>query len=127
MVTSEERMRVLRMVEEGQITPDEAARLLEALGRRERAKKPAQVAKRLQGRWLRVRVYDNASGKAKVNVNLPLRLVDVVLTIAERFLPEVQFEGVAEALGEALDEGLMGKIVDVIDEEDGERVEIFIE
>ena len=126
MVTSEERMRILRMVEEGKITPDEAARLLEALGRREKTKPKAEAAKRLQGSWLRVRVYD-AEGKSKVNVNLPLRLVDVGLTIAERFLPEFQFEGVAEALSEALGEGMVGKIVDVVDEEDGERVEIFIE
>lgn len=126
MVTSEERLRILRMVEEGKITPEEAARLLEALRTRSKPKSSPQVAKRLQGRWLRVRVYD-ADGKAKVNVNLPLRLVDVGLTIAERFLPDFQFEGVAEALSEALGEGMVGKIVDVVDEEDGERVEIFIE
>lgn len=126
MVTSEERMRILRMVEEGKISPDEAARLLEALGRRDRAKKSPKVAQRLQGRWLRVRVYDR-NGAAKVNVNLPLRLVDVGLSVAERFLPGTQFDGVAQALSEALQEGLEGKIVDVVDEEDGERVEIFIE
>jgi len=125
MVTREERMRILRMVEEGKITPEEGARLLEALGSGKKTKGP-EVAKRLQGRWLRVRVYD-ADGKSKVNVNLPLRLVDVGLTIAERFLPDVQFDGVAEALSEALSEGLTGKIVDVVDEEDGERVEVFIE
>ena len=126
MVTSEERMRILRMVEEGKIAPEEAARLLEALGRGEKRKKTSKVAQRLQGRWLRVRVYD-ADGKSKVNVNLPLRLVDVGLTIAGRFLPEFQFDDVAEALSEALGEGLTGKIVDVVDEEDGEHVEIFIE
>lgn len=126
MVTSEERMRILRMVEEGKLTPDEAARLLQALGRRDQAKSSPKVAQRLQGRWLRVRVYDR-DGAAKVNVNLPLRLVDVGLSIAERFLPDVQFEGVTQALSEALNEGMVGKIVDVVDEEDGERVEVFIE
>jgi len=125
MVTHEERMRILRMVEEGKISPEEGARLLEALGSGKKTKRP-EVAKRLQGRRLRVRVSD-ANGKSKVNVNLPLRLVDVGLTIAERFLPEVQFEGVAEALSEALSEGLTGKIADVVDEEDGEHVEVFIE
>ena len=126
MATNEERMRILRMVEEGKISPEEAARLLEALGQAKKSKKHPKVAQRLQGRWLRVRVYDTR-GKSKVNVNLPLRLVDVGLTIAGRFLPDFQFDGVAEALSEALEEGLMGKIVDVVDEEDGEHLEIFIE
>ncbi len=125
MVTSEERMRILRMVEEGKISPEEAARLLEALGRKKSKKNP-KIAQRLQGRWLRVRVYD-ADGKSKVNLNVPLRLVDVGLSIAGRFLPDFQFDGVTEALSEALDAGMMGKIVDVVDEEDGEHVEIFIE
>jgi len=51
----------------------------------------------------------------------------VGLSVAERFLPGTQFDGVAQALSEALQVGLEGKIVDVVDEEDGERVEIFIE
>jgi hypothetical protein len=32
-----------------------------------------------------------------------------------------------EELIEALDQGVTGKIVDIVDEEDGQRVEIFIE
>ncbi len=126
MATQEERLRILRMVAEGKLLPEEAAQLLAALGEGSPAPQAATSEAGLSGRWLRVRVYD-LNGKAKVNVNLPLRLVDVGLNIAERFLPDAQFEGVSAALRDALAEGLSGKIADVVDEEDGERVEIFIE
>ncbi len=124
MVTSEERMRILRMVEEGKLSPEEATRLLSALQQRPAAK--GGKTREASGRWLRVRVYDR-SGKAKLNVNLPLRLVDVGLGMAERLLPEEEMASVFNLLREALAEGMTGKIVDVVDEEEGERVEVFIE
>jgi len=40
MASSEERMMILRMVEEGKITPEEGARLLAAMGEREAAAEP---------------------------------------------------------------------------------------
>ena len=43
-----------------------------------------------------------------------------------RFIPE--FEGLdLEELGDALRQGLTGKIVDVVDEEDRQHVEVYIE
>ena len=68
-----------------------------------------------------------ASGKTKVNVNVPMKLVDAGLNIAAQFAPEVQDAQMMEAVKEALSEDVRGKIVDVIDEEDQEHVEIFIE
>jgi hypothetical protein len=68
-----------------------------------------------------------ASGKTKVNVNVPMKLVDAGLNIAAQFTPEMQDGQMMEAVKEALAENVSGKIVDVIDEEDQEHVEIFIE
>ena len=48
------------------------------------------------------------------------------LQIGAQFAPEVANIN-SEELIEALQSGVDGKIVDVIDEEDGEHVEIFIE
>ena len=74
-------------------------------------------------RWLRVRVTEAATGKTKVTVNLPLGLVDAGLNIASQYAPGINLEELAEAINA----GAQGKIIDVLDEEDGEHVEIYID
>lgn len=126
MVTSEERMKILNMINEGKITAEEGSKLLSALTRR--SEKPKKASKSgLSNRWLRVRVTDMSTGKAKVNVNVPMKLVDAGLNIAAQFTPEMKSGQMMDAVKEALAENIRGKIVDVIDEEDQEHVEIFIE
>lgn len=124
MATSEERVKILRMIEEGKITAEEGAKLLSAL--QESRKSPRKPSLRGPGggaRWLRVRVTDMVTGKAKATVNLPLGLVDAGLNIASQYAPGIAFDELAEAINA----GAEGKIIDVYDEEDGEHVEIFIE
>ena len=124
MATVEERIKILKMIEEGKITAEEGAKLLAALS--ESHKTTRKVSLRGAGggaRWLRVRVTDMATGKSKATVNLPLGLVDAGLNIASQYAPGIAFD----ELVEAIDAGAEGKIIDVLDEEDGEHVEIFIE
>jgi hypothetical protein len=123
MASSEERIKILRMIDEGKITAEEGAKLLAALS--ESRKPPKKISMQGPGaaRWLRVRVTDTVTGKAKATVNLPLRLVDAGLNIAAQYAPGVDFNELAEAINA----GVEGKIIDVQDEEDGEHVEIFIE
>lgn len=126
MVTSEERMKILKMISEDKITAEEGAQLLSALSLR--SEKPRFESRRnLASQMLRVRVTDMNSGKTKVNVNVPMRLVDAGLNIAAQYTPEMENRQMMDAVKEALTENMTGKIVDVIDEEDGEHVEIFIE
>ncbi len=123
MATTEERMQILRMIQAGKISAEEGEKLIEALrakGRQQGAEAPST------SRWLRVRVSDADSGKVKVNINLPMRLVDMALKAAARFLPELD-SGDLEDLRESLRSGAQGKILDVDQEQDGERVEIFVE
>lgn len=121
-MTAEERLKILQMLEEGKITAEEAAALLRALGQRAGTGGPGQ---RGEGRFLRVRVTDAVSGRSKVNVTVPLQLVKVGLRIAERFAPDAGVNW--QELEEALSGSLMGKIVEVEDTEDQERVEIYVE
>jgi len=59
-------------------------------------------------------------------VTLPMGLVGAGLRMAERFAPE--FEGFdVQELQELLASGADGKLVEVVDEEDNERVEIYVE
>ena len=56
-----------------------------------------------------------------------MNLVDAGLNIAAQFTPEMEGAQMMDAVKEALSENIQGKIVDVVDEEDQEHVEIFIE
>ncbi len=125
MATIEERMRVLKMIEEGKISAEEGAKLLAALAD---SRKTPNIAMHAAGeaRWFRVRVTDLSTGKPKVNVNIPMGLVNVGIKMGARFAPGLESEQM-EALAEALRTGATGKIVDVTDEESGEHVEIFVE
>jgi hypothetical protein len=125
---SEDRAKILQMVSEGKIDAEQAADLLNAL-RSQGAPDvpPAPPTPRAgKGRWLRVRVTNLNTGRAKVNVNLPFGLVRAGLKIGGKFAPEIQDMDWEEILA-AIDEGAEGKLVDVEDVEDGEKVEIFVD
>jgi hypothetical protein len=116
-------MRILKMIEEKQITAEEGARLLEALrAGRDAAERDGTT----KARWLRVRVTDRASGKLKVNVNIPVGLIDVGLKMGARFAPEMNGMDLS-AIQAAIKGGMQGRIIEVDDEKDDERVEIFVE
>ena len=124
MTLKEERMQILKMIEAGTITADEGAKLLAAL--EEGATKSAPSTPGGQARWMRIRVTDLNSGRAKVNVNLPMGLVNFGMKMGARFAPEVADIDLDEII-QAIKEGAQGKIVEVEDEEDNERVQIYIE
>jgi hypothetical protein len=120
-----ERMKILQMLEEGKISAEEATTLLRALGT-ERGARPRMAGAPGDRRYLRVQVTDLTSGAAKVNVTVPMALVSAGLRIAQRFAPE--FDGFdMEELEALLASGADGKIVEVLDEKDNERVEVYVE
>ncbi|NTV83649.1 MAG: hypothetical protein HGA23_05040, partial [Bacteroidales bacterium] len=77
-------------------------------------------------RWFRIRVTDVSSGRAKATINLPIGLVNWGMKIGARYAPEVE-EFDFNELSQMLQSSAEGKLIDVIDEEDGEHVEIFID
>ena len=124
MMSSEERLKILKMIEDGKISAEEGTRLLGALNKQKQRREEQSEA---GPRWLRVRVVDLNSGKESVRVNLPIGLVNVGLKMGARFIPDAEQETVMQDLAQALSQGMMGKIVDIVDEEEGQRVEIFVE
>jgi hypothetical protein len=127
MATAEERIQILKMIENRQISAEEGARLLAALEDKPAPEITPPPSPNTRGRWLRVRVTDLVSGKRKVNVNIPLSLVDIGLKMGAKFSP-VGLEGLnMDQIMTAVKSGGTGKIVDVEDEEDGEHVEIYVE
>jgi len=125
MATAEERMEILKMVQDGQISAEEGAKLLEALQESDQPPaRPTPPERPQQPRRLRVRVSDLETGRNKVNIDLPWNLINVGMHMGARFAPqEIDLEEVMRALRS----GTEGKIVDVEHAEDNERVEIFVE
>ncbi|MEN6408231.1 MAG: hypothetical protein ABFD44_00800 [Anaerolineaceae bacterium] len=130
MGSIEERMQILKMIQEGKITAEEGARLLEVLERvnRPAAPKTSEIPGPSRGpaRWMRVRVTDTKTGKARVNVRMPVSLISSGVKMGARFSPEVEGLDVDQLL-EFINAGGMGQVVDVMDDEDGEHIEVFIE
>ena len=122
----DERLRILKMVEEGRVTAGEGAEPLGALGHERAKPKIKERSPAGGGRWFRVRVTDLVTGKPKTTVNIPMNLMDWGLKIGAQFAPEVGDVDL-EQLGDVLQNGVEGKIIDVIDEEDGEHVEIYVD
>ena len=131
MDTSEERKTILKMIEDDKITASEGLKLLDALGNKPESNKvtkvnPAPDFDRQQGRLFRVVVTNTHTGKIKTHVTLPMSLVNWGLKIGGHFTPEIEGMNMDE-LSQILTSTEHGKIIDVLDEEDGEHVEIFID
>jgi len=141
MATSEERLRILKMVQEGKISAEEGMQLLESLASSVPTPPPPAAAEPPSTplppnfpetpsirtpRWFRVRVTDTNTGKVRVNVRLPINVVTAGMKMGARFSTEVEGLNMDE-LSSLINSGTIGQIVDVYDEEDGEHVEVFLE
>ncbi len=119
----EEKMEILKMIEEGKISSKDGLDLLNAL------QEKSEEFPMNKSKWLKVRVYD-PEDKTKVNVNVPIALVDIGLKLVTKMSPELKnsdLDGIDfNDIAEAIKQGAQGKIVEV-DTEDGEKVEIFVE
>lgn len=126
----EERMRVLGMLEKGQISAAEAAELLRALGGRDADTAASDRGRdwsgARQGRWFRVRVTDRESGRERANFAVPLGMLNFPFGMAHGFGPWRPRGHVGDIL-EALHKGHRGTVFDVSGGGSEERVEISIE
>ena len=71
MANSEERMKILKMIEEGKISADDASKLLAALSDTKRGVPTPPRPNGMGGsaRWLRIRVTDTRTGRSKASVH----------------------------------------------------------
>ncbi len=126
MTSSDERMRVLQMIQDGVITAQDGARLLDSLERTENKTEAMPETAARTAKYFRVRVTDTQSGKTRVNVRLPVSVVNAGVKMGARFSPQVEGLDMQELM-RFIRSGTIGKIVDVYDDEDGEHVEVFLE
>ena len=79
-----------------------------------------------KARWLRIQVSDMTTGRRQVNINLPIGFVSVALGIARRFNPDMRDVDTDE-LAAMFKSGQRGMLVDVEDEDDNKKVQIFMD
>lgn len=119
---NEERKRILEMVAQGKITPDEAVKLLDAL---EASAEPPVQAGGGTSRFIRIVV--DAADYGKVNVNIPVGLINMVMKLlpkdaqAELKRNNIELDDIIRMV----QEGASGKLVEV-DSEDA-KVQIFVD
>jgi xanthine/CO dehydrogenase XdhC/CoxF family maturation factor len=117
---TDERDRILSMIEAGQVSASEAAQLLDALG------PGPQPSERNRARLVRVRVTDLPSGRQKANVTIPVSLVNVGLRLGARLAPQLSASALADLI-RSIERGATGRLLEWQDLEEGERVELFVE
>ncbi len=125
-----EKLAILKMVEEGKITVEEASKLLETV---EGKKEELSIISKTEGRtakWVKIKVLEGEGG-TKVNVNVPIALIDVAFKIAKASdsdfdvkLGNINLD--IDDIIKLIQDGAEGKIVD-IESDDGTKVEIVIE
>ena len=119
--STDERNRVLYMVESGKVTAAQAAQLLDTLDLER-----SHSREKSRNRTARVRVTNLATNRQKVNVTIPVSLIQVGLRLGTRLAPQVSGSALEDLL-RAIEGGATGRLLDLQDLEEGERVEIFAE
>jgi hypothetical protein len=123
MSQPDERMRILKLVERGQVSAEEGAQLMAAV---EAGSAPGRSRAATSARSLRIRVTDMATQRQKVNVTIPTSLISTGLKLGARLIPNAGPAAMDELL-HAVEAGATGRIFEAQDQQQGERIEIFVE
>ncbi len=127
---SQERLQVLRMIDEGKITAEEGFQLLKVLVPSETESTQSNAHSRslgtLKGKLVRLHVLDLDSGRSKATASLPLQLLEAGLRIATRYAPGLKDLNPNNLL-ETLAAEEKRRIIEVVDKEKRIRVEVSIE
>ena len=125
----DERLRILKMVEDGTITAEQAAELMKAMGVEEESQVPAKSQAGYVKKMFRI-IVDSVDGD-KVNVQFPVGAIKKILKvtgklpIADKDLQGVDLEQMMEAISECLDEEIEGDFVNV-NAADGTTVRVYV-
>ena len=124
---SEEKRIILEMLKEGKISVEEAEQLLEKANPGESIKNPAKK-KPNSKRFLRVRVTEEDTVKA--NVNIPIALAEVGLNLIPKSKLQVDGKTInMDQILKLIEEGTEGELVNIDAEDEGKnyKVNIFID
>ncbi|PAT01536.1 hypothetical protein CI105_06535 [Candidatus Izimaplasma bacterium ZiA1] len=121
---SDDRLRILEMIQSKTITAAEGADLLKALDQNDQK---VAIPKKQAFKMFKIKV--NSADGDKVNVQIPIEFAKVALRSGKGFMKIDQlndFDLDLDMILQMIDSGSLGKIVD-IESADGDKVEIIIE
>ena len=133
---TDEKLRILKIVETGTITASQAAELLSSLPEEPTTEEPTiKEGSATQAKWMKILVTNRETGKNKVNLRIPLKLFPWKLMEKGLFInisDKVDQDGTAyqfdkELVMQMINNGEPGVIIDVDDEDDDEKVLITLE
>ncbi len=124
---SEDIKKILKMVEDGKITSDEASILIEAMRTNNEIKTPSKA------KSIKIYVYDKVNDKKKVDITIPLSIAKSFLKFGLKFAPKDKIQIGDQSLDSldfdeiinSIENGAEGTLVDV--DEETERVIIKVE
>ncbi|MCP5101579.1 MAG: hypothetical protein GY943_39045 [Chloroflexi bacterium] len=134
------RKEILELLGQGKITADEAANLLAGAANAETAVPPKSeikieieeepvVKKAATGNepsWFKVRVRNMETGKNKVSVNIPVRMLKFGMKIGKKFTSELD-ELNWDDINGMVSDMQTGMLVEVQDEDSNEHVQVYLE
>jgi hypothetical protein len=124
MTTStDERDRILNMIESGQITAVQAAQLLDTL-----SPEYEQSGGHMENRTVRIWMTDMSTNRRKMNMTatMPVYLVSMSLRLLARLVSQLNDSTIQNVI-RALERGTTGRLLDLQDLEEGKRLEVFVE
>ena len=124
MTTStDERNRILNMIESGQITAGQAAQLLDTL-----LPEYEQSGGQIENRTVRIWMTDMSTNRRKMNMTatIPVYLVSMSLRLLARLVSQLNDSTIQNVI-RAIERGTTGRLLDLQDLEEGKRLEVFVE
>jgi hypothetical protein len=124
MTTStDERNRILNMIESGQITAAQAAQLLDTL-----EPQHEQSGRQMENRTVRIWMTDMSTNHRKMNMTttMPVYLVSMSLRLLARLVSQLNDSTIQNVI-RAIERDTTGRLLDLQDLEEGKRLEIFVE
>jgi hypothetical protein len=124
MITStDERNRILNMIETGQITAAQAAELLDTM-----LPEYEQPSWRIENRTVRIWMTDMSTNRRKMNMTatMPVYLVSMSLRLLARLVSQLN-DSTLQHVIRAIERGTTGRLLDLQDLEEGKRLEVFVE
>lgn len=124
MTTStDERNRILIMIESGQITAAQAAQLLDTI-----LPEHEQTGGQSENRTVRIWMTDISTNRRKMHMTatVPLYLVSMSLQLLARLVSQLN-DSTLQNVIRAIERGTTGRLLDLQDLEEGKRLEIFVE
>ncbi len=124
MATStDERNRILNMIETGQISAAQAAELLDTM-----SPEYEQPGGRIENRTVRIWMTDMSTNRRKMNMtaSIPVYLVSMSLHLLARLVEQLN-DSTLQNVIRAIERGTTGRLLDLQDLEEGKRLEIFVE